>query len=352
MITDWDDYFIHQTADPILVPHDPAPNFMDRFYWNVHDRESRFAIGLGLGQYRNTSRMDAIAYVLLPEEQRTVRMARRTTAADFADPAVGPVSFGILEPLKRWTWQMRDNPSGVRWDLEFTANRPPVEFAPFEFGSGSDRSDYRHFVQLGTVEGEVSVDGEAIVVRQGLAIRDRSWGVRRSRERQGLHLWLHHRFDACDVFLIYNEARDGSVAYCDGAVVDEHGRHRIVSAGHDLTFVEGSLDVCGGTVSVLDERGETRRVEYDRVLRGYVGGVGYGGWAGAEHPDGLLEAEVTAIDRPVEEILAAQPLLLFDHICRIRLDGGAWTTGSMQLGITRSSQFAYRPKNVVAEDAR
>jgi hypothetical protein len=348
MITQWDDYLIHQTAEPIIRPGVDAPNWMDRFYWNLHDRHGRFAIGLGFGQYRNTSRMDAIAYVLLPGQQRTLQLARRTTPTDFADPVIGPLRFTVEAPLERWRWQMADNPTGVTWDFEYVADRAPVEFAPFEFGEDGDRSSYRHFVQLGDFRGHVSIDGQRVDVDDALGLRDRSWGVRRSRERQGLHLWLQHRFDDRDVFVIFNEARDGSVAYCDGAVVDAQGTHRVTTVGHDLTFTPGTRDVTGGVVTVVDDRGERHDIEYERSLPGYVGGVGYGGWAGADHPDGLIENAVLDLDKPVQEILDQQPILLFDHICRVRVNTGPWTVGSCQIGITRSSSYTYRPRAVTA----
>jgi hypothetical protein len=346
VITKWDDYLIHQVAEPIIRPAVSVPNWMDRFYWNAQDREGRFAIGLGFGQYRVTSRMDAIAYVLLPGEERLLRLARHTTADDFADPTIGPMTFTVIEPLAQWRWEMAPNATGVSWDLTFDATRGPVEFAPFEFGEDRDASKFCHFVQLGSMVGQVTIDGTTIDIDDGLGLRDRSWGVRRSKERQGLHLWLHHRIDDRDVFLIFNEARDGSVAYCDGAVVDPTGVHRILSVGHDLEFVGSTLDVCGGTVSLLDDGGHVHTLEYERVLPGYVGGVGYGGWAGSDLPDGLEEAERIDLSGATEDILAAQPILLFDHVCRVRLQDSDWTIGSFQMGISRSRQYEYRPRSL------
>jgi hypothetical protein len=343
-ITGWDDYLIHQTAEPFLRPSVPDENWMDRFYWNVHDPGGRIAIGVGLGQYRNTGRMDAVLYVLLPAQQRMLRLARRTTPEDFADPAIGPLRFSVLEPLNRWRWQLGASGLGIEWDLEFHASRAPVEFEPFVFGEGTEHSAFRHFVQLGDCTGTVTLGGQAIQLAAAPTIRDRSWGVRRARERQGLHLWMQHHFDTADVHLIFNEARDGSVAYCDGRIVDENGSRRVTAAGHDLRLTPGTRDVEGGTVVIADEAGRVHTISYDRLLRGYVGGVGYGGWAGRDHGDHLETVETFDLSVAVESTLAAQPLLLFDHICRIQLDDGRPTVGSMQIGITRSTRYAYRPQ--------
>ena len=348
MITSWDDYFVHQVAEPVIKPGIDAPNFMDRMYFNAHDREGRFMIGVGLGQYRNTMRMDAIVYMVLPEKQRILRLARVTTPSDYVEPQVGALRFEVEKPLERWRWSLDDNETGNTWDLRFEANRPPVAFAPFSFGEmDGDRSDYRHFVQLGEMSGHVVLDGTRIELTDGLALRDRSWGVRRSREKQGLHLWLQHRIDDVDFFIIFNEARDGSVAYCDGAIVDADGEHRIMSVGHDLHFVNGTRDVDAATITVIDDRAEAHELRYERLLPGYVGGVGYGGWAGADHGNELEESEEIRLDQPVENILAAQPIMLFDHLCRLRY-GRSTTVGSFQMGITRSASYTYRPRDAEA----
>ena len=191
-----------------------------------------------------------------------------------------------------------------------------MAFAQFKFGDGDDRSQFRHFVQLGAVRGTVSFGGEHHELADGLALRDRSWGLRRARERQGLHLWLQHTLASTDICLIYNERRDGSVAYRDGAVVDDEGQHRIVAVGHDLDFVPETRDVSAAHATVVDDRGRRHELAYERLLPGYVGGVGYGGWAGAEHPDGSSRS-VTSTPQPGREILATQPILLFDHLCQI-----------------------------------
>ena len=90
MITRWDDYFVHQTSDPIAKTTPDRPNFMDRMYFNSHDRDGRFMLGVGLGQYRNVARMDAIAYLCTPGQQHTICLARTTSDDDYAELRVGP----------------------------------------------------------------------------------------------------------------------------------------------------------------------------------------------------------------------------------------------------------------------
>jgi hypothetical protein len=345
-ITKWDDYFLHQTPAPIIEPADIGASWMERFYWNVHSPDGAWAIGLGFGEYRNTHRMDAIAYVLLPKEQRIIKLARHTSDADYLEPTVGPMRCVIEEPLHQWRWQMAPTAANVSWDLQFHSERNPVTFATFAFGDDrtSDSSKYQHFVQLGTCVGRITVDGHDHQVEHALALRDRSWGVRRAREGQGLHLWLHHQFSGADIFIIYNESRDGSVAYFDGAVVDAQGEHRLVALGHNLQFMPALKDIIAAEITVVDNRGTEFHISYDPLLRGYVGGVGYGGWAGADHGDSLLEVERIDLTRPVAEILEQQPILLMDHLCAIQLNGRARTVGSFQMGITRSSAYTYRPR--------
>lgn len=341
----WDDFFIHQAPGPVRRPATEDPNWIERSYWNIADPAAQVMVGIGLGQYRNTGIMDAIVYSTLADEQRVLRLSRHVDLATFTDPAIGPLRLAIDDPFHTWTLTLEDNRSGLAFDLRFEAACAPYGFAPFTFGEGDGRgSHYQHVVQLGAVAGSVAIDGRTVASGEMPTVRDRSWGVRRARERQGLHLWLHHDFGDGQLYLIFNEHRDGSVAYLDGAYIDASGSAPLVAVGHDLDVRSDTRDIEGGVVMSIDSTGRRHDVQYERLLRGYVGGLGYGGWINQDRGPAFVEAERFDLSGAPEDVLARQPMLLFDHLCRVTHNGAAAGVGSFQAGITRSREYEYRPR--------
>jgi hypothetical protein len=319
---------------------------MERCYWHVNDPGGQVAVGLGLGQYRCAGVLDAVLYLTRAGEQRVLRLSRHLSEANFADPRLGPLELTVTVPLREWRLRLGENPSGITLDVRFVASADPVAFSPFDFRGEDDHSLYTHFVQLGCATGAIEIDGVAVAEGNALpTIRDRSWGVRRARERQGLHLWLQHEIEGVRVNLIYNEARDGSAIYMDGVVDADGSVARIVAIGHDLE-VDGSRDICGGGVEMRDQEGRVFSLSYERLLSGYVGGVGYGGWAGVDRGEFFMEHETMDLNQPLTALLAAQPMLLFDHLCRVRIAGHGEAVGSFQAGITRSTSYTYRARGL------
>jgi hypothetical protein len=171
--------------------------------------------------------------------------------------------------------------------------------------------------------------------------------VRRPREGQGLLLWLHHQFAEVEICTILVEQRDGNISYFDGSVVDADGRRKLVGIAHDLQLDPETRDVLGGSLTVRDDTGREYHVEYfERLQRGYLGGIGYGGWQGKERGEYFLEHDVIDMSRPTAEILASQPMHLFGHMMRVRLNGGEETIGDLEGGLTRSRSYTYQPRKL------
>lgn len=351
MITPWDDYFIHQTPQPILQPFTTEPNWMDRFWWGGVSADASTYIAVSMGQYRTTNRMDAIVYAITEDRHRILKLAKNTTPDDFVSPSIGPLHFEITDALKTWSWTLGENPTGAAWDLQYTAGRPLHEYEQFVYGATEEGgSDYHHFVQTGTSTGSVTLDGVAVSATSFNTIRDRSWGIRQSRDRLGMFIWIHHAFESANVALIYSERRDGTISYLDGSITDSDGQRAIVSVGHDLKL-GGGRDVLGGTVSVVDSAGRRYEIGHERLLKGFPGPVGYGGWAGKDHSEELTAADgylfsTGELDLTVDpaEIIASSPIHIYEHPSRVWLDGAEPTVSIMSGGMTRSTSFDYAPK--------
>ena len=51
MLTPFDDYPIHASADPVGVPASGDPNHYDRYWFNGHQRDGDFYFGAAMGHY-------------------------------------------------------------------------------------------------------------------------------------------------------------------------------------------------------------------------------------------------------------------------------------------------------------
>ena len=77
MLSSWDDYPVHQVAEPIRHAGTSDRNFYDRYYFNLHGSTDELFLILGLGQYPNLAVSDAFTLVRRGTEHRVrARLAR------------------------------------------------------------------------------------------------------------------------------------------------------------------------------------------------------------------------------------------------------------------------------------
>jgi hypothetical protein len=337
----WDEHLIHQTGAPLFEAQ-PEQLAVDRFHLLAHD-DGRHLLGMGLGQYRTAGVMDAIVYLVVDGEQRTLRLSRHVSPSDFADVEIGPVAVEVVEPFKRWRWRLDERPAfGVSFDLTFEAAQEPFLYRPFDFArSTGSTSRFNHYIQVGRFTGDLLLDGVGTEV-DWVAVRDRTWGVRADRERQGLHFWVHSQLGDDAVYFTYNEHRDGSLAYLDGAVVVGGEQRPLTALRHALAFGPDGKLPTRYEFELTDDRGERLALTYEPTLTGYIGGLGYGGWHGKDRGPRYEEAERIDTRLTTEQLLERQPILVFDQVCRIVSAEGTHA-GNVQFGITRSDAYTYRP---------
>ena len=77
MITDFDDYMVHQTSDPVAQPASSDRNFYDRYWFNGFDGDGEFVFEIGFGVYPNRRVMDAHFSVVLGGRQHCFHASRR-----------------------------------------------------------------------------------------------------------------------------------------------------------------------------------------------------------------------------------------------------------------------------------
>ena len=124
MITNFDDYCIHQTAAPIAQPAQSDRNFYDRYWMNGMDIESGYIFEAGLGLYPNRHIMDAHFSVSLGGVQYAFHGSRRAPR-ERGDTSVGPLVVEILQPMRKMRLTVAPNEHNIECDLVFTAASVP-----------------------------------------------------------------------------------------------------------------------------------------------------------------------------------------------------------------------------------
>lgn len=178
MITPFDDYPIHQTADPVAQPASGDPNHYDRYFFNGFTRDGQVFFGGAMAHYPNRGIIDGAFSVVHEGIERSVFVS----GAMPMDRAtrIGPLTVEVLEPLRRIRLAVGPNDFGVQADLTFDARTAVIEEPRNTIVSGARRvMDVTRLTQWGSWSGTISVEGRSLDLAAGMyGVRDRSWGQR------------------------------------------------------------------------------------------------------------------------------------------------------------------------------
>lgn len=338
-----DDLLVHQLPRPVAAVEDDARSWFDRLYFCLHPPSGAPIVVVGAGVYPNVGLIDGYACVATGEEQRNLRFSDRL-GPDRLRSEVGPLRWEVVEPLRRWRLVVDDNPQGVLLDAVYTARSEPWLVEPIAVShEKGPQTEFAHFFQCGRWAGSLELDGERYDLDGWIGARDRSWGVRRTRELLGLHMWVVAQLEDACVAVHYNEYRDGRQHHCGGAVMRDGAEPvPVTSLGHELVVDEG-----GELLSARFEvpaGDEVLRLECEGLHRGlYMAAAGYGGWHGQDHGPDTLEDERWVLDG--SQTPRSLSLGLVDKVCRFTLDDlpGA---GMVELALSRSASYGYRPRRL------
>src|SRR5208337_5639811 len=180
MITQGDDYPIHQTPEPVQQVFTSDRNFYDRFFFNGYFREGEPYFAAAMGIYPNVGIIDAAFSVIVGGVQHCVR-ASRALGSDRLDTKVGPISVEIGQPMR--SVRLRIDHSDIKADLEFQARAHAIEEPRFTRRNpeyGRLMMDLTRFTQHGGYAGKLTVGGKTFDAAPSRVwgSRDRSWGVR------------------------------------------------------------------------------------------------------------------------------------------------------------------------------
>ena len=334
-ITEWDEYLIHQIPDTIDAVESVDPHWMDRFFFGCHNAEGTLHLMAGLGTYPNGNIMDGFACVRHNGIQRNIRVSRHLQA-DRANTQVGPLSFKVLEPLKRWGIYLGDNDHGIRCSLEFEG---PV--APYLFPKLGTQV---HYNQPGRYTGSITFEGQQFNADGFLGARDRSWGIRPPGSFAALevYLWIQAQFPSFSLTLLYVELLDGAVRMGTGAILKDDGSAiPIVEVRHRIEFIPGFRAFNKMEMLLKDAHGEERHVIAKPISPGcYMNGGGYDDRHGLDMGPFHVEGERWDVSQPVG---IESPLFgMHQRDAQFQLDGESGV-GLIEASFSRVETWQYKP---------
>jgi hypothetical protein len=330
MLTPFDDYPIHPSADPIAHPATGDPNHYDRYWFNGLDRDGRFYIGGAMGHYPVRDVVDGAFSIVVDGVEHSVfasgRMPRDRSTV------VGPVSVEVVEPLRTIRLKADRAATGLGCDLLFRAKTVPVE-EPRQKRVRDDgvlAMDHTRLTQWGSWEGTVWVDGTTVEVDPAttVATRDRSWGVRpvgapvaTNRPREALQvfwMWAPIHFDGFCTHMALHEFSDGrrwlETAMRVPAASPAEDRagwppadpQEWTDLAYEIEWEPGRREMRAAELSATDPDGKRQVISVEKIFTFRMRGIGYSHpyWA---HGSAHGELEVGREDIGLDEFDPLDP---------------------------------------------
>jgi hypothetical protein len=305
MITDFDDFMIHQTTDPIDQPGPSDRNFYDRYWFDGFDQDGQFIFEIGFGLYPNRHVMDAHFSVSIGGRQHAFHASRRAPR-ERSDSTVGPLRLEVVQPMRIVRVCVEPNETGIECDLTFYAATMPAEEPKNVMFEGTRLIMHNsRFTQLGRWQGYFSVDGARTEVspQRVIGMRDKSWGVRPVGEPEGgapgllnqepgvYWVWAPIHFgDFCTHFNTF-EDHDGRATQLGAAIVpvyesldeiprgEDPGRREMASGSHHIEWISGTRLPASAEIELMSKEGEKHLISLEPMIRFHMLGIGY------QHPE-------------------------------------------------------------------
>lgn len=344
MLTPQDDFPGHQTPGTFASAGNGDPRFTERFWYTAHPLDGRaLLLDIGFGYYPNRGVMDAFAGVTVGRTQYNFRASRRLGSDPLAT-AVGPLRLEIVQGHKTHRLTLRDNASGIAFDLTFEASFPAAqEKQSVRERDGVLEEDLARVAQFGRWSGWLEVAGERHAVEPSTwwGQRDRSWGIRSEMRtdwakppmqthRNFFWTWSMLQTQNLGISLFMKERTAGQPHYLSGAEFHRQAdgslrKREVTAVEHDIEWADDPL---GQTMARAEfkfafEEGPPRLVTVEALpARYYLKGGLYGGWGGWNHGDDrgeyAQEHDAWNLDDPVTRERART---LGDHVLRVSTEG-------------------------------
>ncbi|MCP4199227.1 MAG: hypothetical protein GY762_18940 [Proteobacteria bacterium] len=305
MLSKFDDYPVHQTAEPVFHAASSDRFFYDRYWYNGHARDGRFYFGVAMCRYANLGILDCSLSLAIDGHQFAFHGSRRAPNEP-TDTSVGPFELQILEPMGRHRVVIAPNETGIECDIVFTPRT-----ACIEEGRQTLRNE-RHVVmdatrldQFGFWSGWISYDGKRLEVNgeTTYGLKDRSWGLRPVgdaytggaplSEFQAVHFcWVPIHWESECTLAGWFEDETGHQWQSDQArlphyekigdipgTLDPSARVWQGRVDHRITMIPGTRRASSAVVTMNDRSGESMELHLEPVMVHRMKGLGY------QHPE-------------------------------------------------------------------
>ncbi len=300
MLSKFDDYPIHQTAEPVARVATGDRNSYDRYWFNGYADDGEFYFGIALGLYPNLGIMDCAFSIVRGGEQHAFHGSRRAPTEP-TETEVGPFRLEVVEPMRVLRVTLAPNETGIECDLTFRARTACIEEGRQRWHqNGRLAMDATRFAQFGRWSGTIRYAGQTVEVDPArvYGTKDRSWGIRPVGDPapagapatdlpQFYFLWSPiHWEDHCTHFGIFEDG-DGEPWHWDGAIVPayenpaeipgtevQEGR-KIVGVEHELRYIPGTRRAGSARISLIEGAGERRDIELEPLICFRMKGLGY-----------------------------------------------------------------------------
>jgi hypothetical protein len=305
MLSKFDDFPIHQTAEPLFHTASSDRSTYDRYWYNGHARDGSFYFGVGMCRYPNLGILDCSLSIAVDGRQYAFHGSRRAPQEP-TDTTVGPFALRILEPMGRHRVLIEANETGIECDLVFTPRT-----ACIEEGRQTLRNE-RYLVmdatrldQFGFWEGWIRFEGRELKVDGAttFGLKDRSWGIRPvgdaytggapTADFQATHFcWMPiHWEDQCSLAGWF-EDDSGNQWHNDQAILphypsmdeipgtnDPAARVWQGKVEHRIEMIPGTRRAKSAVITMQDRSGESMEVHLQPGLVHRMKGLGY------QHPE-------------------------------------------------------------------
>ena len=337
-LSSWDDYPVHQIAEPVRHVGTSDRNFYDRYYFNLHGSSGELFLVMGLAQYPNLGVQDAFAVVRRGPLHRVVRASR--ALGDRMDSRVGPFRVEVVEPLRKLRVKLDETEHGLSFDLLWEGSVPAIQ-EPKHFirKYGRVLFDCSRFGQTGRWSGSLTIGGETteITPDRWKGARDRSWGVRpvgeaeppgiRGPEPQMTGMWIYApmQFDDHTIHCLFNETNDGRRPLQEAVRVWSDPKRAPEPLGRPdcrHTITPGTRMIEASVLCFPDAPGGAFEVQVTPLTHCFIAiGTGYGVDPDWRH--GMYQGDLVVQGRDWNhaELTPLGQLALVEHVARFEYGG-------------------------------
>lgn len=323
MLSHYDDYPFHQTADPFLVPYVDDKRWFDRFWFMTGNADAGLCLITGMGTYPNAELMDGYAMLSDGKRQWNLR-AGRHWGDDRTTLAAEGLGFELREPMKEWGLSA-EGFEEFGFDLSFHERHAPNNLPKLHVEKdGEVRLEMGHFAQAGEMRGKIRLGEREVAVDGWSSERDRSWGRRGAagKVKSGLHVWLPAQVGERMIWVWFRERGNGERLGMEGYIGNRgEAPKKVTDVSHKIDVFEeipGHRQLREAEVTVTLEDGERVEIHVEPIIPVFIAGGGY--VEGSMAQGTYVGKEVTSWtvdDDGRREI----PNCIIDHFSRITVDG-------------------------------